>query len=35
MPQKATVLDVGEEPKVDYNDNDIDNPTLHFSIPQS
>jgi len=35
MPQEATFLNADEKPSVEYNDDDIDNPTLHFNIPQS
>nr|DAK07935.1 MAG TPA: hypothetical protein [Caudoviricetes sp.] len=32
---ERTILDANENPVVEYNDDDIDHPTLHFSLPQS
>ena len=35
MTQEATDLNADEKPSVEYNDDDIDHPTVHFNIPQS
>ena len=35
MPNEATVLDADQSPSVEYNDDNINRPTLHFNLPQS
>ena len=35
MLEPTTVLDANESPSVEYNDVNINRPTIHFNLPQS